>query len=451
MPYGSKKDLPKQVQGLPDHAKSIFMAAFNSALKDTKDEERAFKIAWAAVKRKFKKEGDKWVAKDGFESEETIVMDATDESSVFRRIADGFLLAQPRVARTGIQIYRGWEVGKPEMDEVKVYRSEEEVFDQKSLKTFAYRTLTMGHPSEMVSSDNWKETAIGHTGGEVVRDGSTVRVPLLIMDKNAINRINDGVKELSVGYYSDLNWKSGTTPQGEMYDAVQANIRVNHVAVVPRARGGRSLRLGDGDTEGEKRMSRITIDGVDFELEDRDASLIQRAYRKLEDAVKTATDQIAELAKKVTDAEKKIGEQTALVANKDGEIVVLKKQVEDAKLTPAMLDAQVQERQGILSKAMTILGDAFDSKDLTNDAIKKLAVEKALGDAAKSLTDPNMIHGAFTSLTVKAADAPFSDSRPLAQALGSRHQATSDVDKAWEERSNYLANAWKTPMPGARQ
>jgi cation transport regulator ChaB len=196
MPYSSKKDLPKQVQGLPDHAKSIFMAAFNSAMKDTKDEERAFKIAWAAVKRKFKKEGDKWVAKDGFESEETIVMDATDEASVFRTTADGFLLAQPRVARTGIQISRGWEVGKPEMDEVKVYRSEAEVFDQKSLKTFAYRTLTLGHPSEMVSSDNWKDTAIGHTGGEIVRDGSTIRVPLLIMDKDAINRINDGVKEL---------------------------------------------------------------------------------------------------------------------------------------------------------------------------------------------------------------------------------------------------------------
>jgi cation transport regulator len=80
MPYSSKKDLPKQVQGLPDHAKSIFMAAFNAAMKDTKDEERAFKIAWAAVKRKFKKDGDKWVAKDGFESEETIVMDATDET-----------------------------------------------------------------------------------------------------------------------------------------------------------------------------------------------------------------------------------------------------------------------------------------------------------------------------------------------------------------------------------
>jgi hypothetical protein len=95
---------------------------------------------------------------------------------------------------------------------VKVYRSDEEVFDRKSLETFAYRTITLGHPSEMVSSDNWKGTSIGNTGGEVVRDGTTVRVPLIIMDKDAINRINDGVKralsrvllrlELQVWYYS---------------------------------------------------------------------------------------------------------------------------------------------------------------------------------------------------------------------------------------------------------
>jgi chromosome segregation ATPase len=196
-------------------------------------------------------------------------------------------------------------------------------------------------------------------------------------------------------------------------------------------------------------MSRITIDGVDFELEDRDASLIQRAYRKLEDAVKIATDQVSELAKKVTDAEKKIGEQTALVANKDGEIVVLKKQVEDAKITPAMLDAQVQERQGILSKAMTILGDDFDSKGKTNDEIKKLTVEKALGDSAKGLTDANMIHGAFTSLTAKVADA--GDSRQLAQALGTRQTTVADADKAWDERGTYLANAWRNQAVTARQ
>lgn len=44
-----------------------------------------------------------------------------------RRTADGYLIATAKCVRTGIQIYTGDEVGKPEMDRVRVYRSPEEV------------------------------------------------------------------------------------------------------------------------------------------------------------------------------------------------------------------------------------------------------------------------------------------------------------------------------------
>ena len=71
MPYDSLKDLPEPVrQNLPKHAKEIYLAAFNSAweqYKDPKDrkdddsrEEVAHKVAWAAVKQKYEKDGDKW-------------------------------------------------------------------------------------------------------------------------------------------------------------------------------------------------------------------------------------------------------------------------------------------------------------------------------------------------------------------------------------------------------
>jgi hypothetical protein len=50
-----------------------------------------------------------------------------------RRTADGYLVADVRTARTGIQLYAGHEVGKPEMPVVKVYRPEAQVFDTQSL------------------------------------------------------------------------------------------------------------------------------------------------------------------------------------------------------------------------------------------------------------------------------------------------------------------------------
>jgi len=61
MPYAKKEELPDAVKALPEHAQEIWMAAFNSAWEQYKgDEERCFAVAWAAVKNKYKKEGENW-------------------------------------------------------------------------------------------------------------------------------------------------------------------------------------------------------------------------------------------------------------------------------------------------------------------------------------------------------------------------------------------------------
>jgi cation transport regulator len=67
MPYRSIKELPDNVKMLPDRAKRIFMNAFNASFD--KGEESARKIAWSAVKRKFKKnEKGEWVLKEKVQS-----------------------------------------------------------------------------------------------------------------------------------------------------------------------------------------------------------------------------------------------------------------------------------------------------------------------------------------------------------------------------------------------
>ena len=163
-----------------------------------------------------------------------------------KRTADGYLAAYARVARTGIQIYKGKELGRPDLGDVAVYRPASEVFDKAALKSFAHRPITLTHPTETVDAQNWKKYAVGHTGEDVVRDGESVRVPMLLMDAAAINAYEkDGVKELSMGYSTDLKWKKGVTKDGEAYDAIQTAIRGNHLAMVPVARGGETLRIGD--------------------------------------------------------------------------------------------------------------------------------------------------------------------------------------------------------------
>jgi cation transport regulator len=63
MPYASSDELPPAVSNhLPPHAQDIFREAFNHAWQQHDgDEQAAFRIAWAAVKRSYRKRGRVWV------------------------------------------------------------------------------------------------------------------------------------------------------------------------------------------------------------------------------------------------------------------------------------------------------------------------------------------------------------------------------------------------------
>jgi len=75
MPYQNNKDLPDNVKNnLPDHAQAIYREAFNSAFEEYENpkkrskggsrEEVAHRVAWAAVKKKYRKNKDKWIQKN---------------------------------------------------------------------------------------------------------------------------------------------------------------------------------------------------------------------------------------------------------------------------------------------------------------------------------------------------------------------------------------------------
>ncbi|HEX6288877.1 MAG TPA: ChaB family protein [Herpetosiphonaceae bacterium] len=67
MPYQHLRDLPESVrEHLPRHAQEIYRAAYNSAWDEyDHDEERAHRVAWAAVKHTYEKneETGDWEAK----------------------------------------------------------------------------------------------------------------------------------------------------------------------------------------------------------------------------------------------------------------------------------------------------------------------------------------------------------------------------------------------------
>ena len=74
MPYEKNSELPGRVKNnLPQKAQTIYRKAYNNAEEEYKnpskrrgkasDEEVSAKVAWNAVKKKYKKGKDKWVEK----------------------------------------------------------------------------------------------------------------------------------------------------------------------------------------------------------------------------------------------------------------------------------------------------------------------------------------------------------------------------------------------------
>ena len=510
------------------------------------------------------------------------------------RSESGYLAAHAKVARTGVQVYQGCEVGQPDKAKVTLYRPPEEVFHVDAMHSMAHRPVTLTHPPVMVDSKNWKKYAKGQTTDPIVRDGEYVSVPITLMDQATIDAYDSGdACELSMGYTTDIDWTAGVTPQGEAYDGVQRNIRANHLAFVPQARGGEKLRFGDDAiedggpgsgphaggisarqyaknenkagrfpeigiihesgnhrlttseghllsdppfpgreaaeqhrskareygnrfigkdaaiadrewsaeerSEAEKKghamaggkfpiesaadvRSAVTLSGkggpavkafiikrakaigAESELPDdwkqsptKDGDVLNPSIRKrimpitaafdgvtvefadelsasnmntafsalkarLKDAEKKAKDDEDEMDKKDKDNKADCDDAKAKIDAKDGEIAVLKQQLADAAVTPAMLDSLLRDREVVKEAAKKVL-DAkfvFDGKSIAD--IKLASVVAKLGDAAVKDMNEAAVSGAFVALTAAAASTGTSR---LADALGSHARVTT--------------------------
>jgi len=384
-----------------------------------------------------------------FAFEETVVFD----SKSLRQTADGYMVASPRIARTGIQEYLGIEMGRPDREKVQVYRPEHEVFARDALRSLSSKPITIEHPDVPVTSKNWKDFAVGHVGEDVIRDGEFIRVPLVLMDATAIEEVKSGRAQLSVGYSALIQWADGVTPGGEKYNAIQTSIRANHVALTHTARGGPKLRMGDHSRRTNMATRTILVDGIQVELEDRDAQLVERRITNLEKELSTAQTALATAQttaqNDVAVAKTEAATAKAEVQTKDAEIVTLKKQLDDAKIKPADLDKMVSDRVATVQRAKSIIGDALIVDGKTVADMRKQVVLTKLGDVAKDWND-DMITASFNTLTVVPDSGSGNGLQHVVQVLQNNDSNVLDARaKAYADYDKELTNRWKTA--GAHQ
>lgn len=363
-----------------------------------------------------------------------------------RRTADGYLIAEAKSVRTGIQLYSGDEVGKPEMQVVRVYRPADQVFADASLQSFTHAPVTMNHPDEAVTSDNWKELAVGEVSTAAKKDGEWVHLPLILKDAKAISAVEDGKRELSAGYTCELVWGDGVTPDGQEFNATQTNIKINHLAIVDRARAGSQARIGDGASWGASpftsdhnpkketimTLKTVTVDGIPVEVTDQGAVVIATLQKRLDDAnAKMSTADAAHLAA--------IAAKDAELAKKDAELDATKGKV----LSDADLDKRVQDRADLIAVA-TVIAKDVKTTGLSDAAIRKAVVAAKLGDAAIAGKADAYIDARFDILAEDAKKEAGADpfARVVSDGLKPNLNDAGRENKAWSDGISDL-NAWR--------
>ena len=246
-------------------------------------------------------------------------MQFTDNTTLAntRLTADGYLVAEVSVARTGIQRYHSSEIGKGD-GLVNVYRVS-------------------------IHQCNW-------------------HFDMLTITQNALQ---NGKREISMGYTAELEWVDGVTPDGQAYQAKQKNIRINHLAIVDGGRAGATCRIGDalwGDTSpnnntGEKPVATRTVmvDGLPIETTDNGATAIEKLQSDLVAQKQLTRD--AQLA-----ADTVIADKDTQLAAKDAEIDALKAK----QLTDAEIDAKVAARSELIATAKAIHDADYTGKSDIN-------------------------------------------------------------------------------------
>ena len=311
---------------------------------------------------------------------------------VVRDTQDGYVTTLARAVRTGVQEYAGYEVGLVDVDVVRVYRPPSEVFSADSLGTFSHAPVTMDHPNEMVTADNWKDLAVGEVSTEALRDGEFIALPLILKDADAIAKVKDGKVELSAGYTAMLDFTAGVTPDGDAYDAKQTNIVINHLAIVDSARAGHKARIGDAAATWGASPSTLTKGTVMADL----VTVVVG-----DKAVQVSASDADVITKMVAD------HKTAIDA-KDTEIGTLK--AENAETAASVLDADaldelIAAHVDVADKAKSLI-DGYEIAGKSISDMRREVVGKmhSIDDADLAAMPDAQVQGVFDYATAKPAD-----------------------------------------------
>lgn len=275
---------------------------------------------------------------------------------------EGYLMDRPILTSTGI-----FEYANPDGSIRRELRLPEEVFDPESLKSYRGKPIIVTHDAGLITKDNVADNTVGTILSEGYRSGDDVRAEIVIHDADVLK--DCGYRELSLGYNLDLDETPGEY-NGEPYDAIQKNIRINHLALVAEARAGEQARLN--------------IDSRDAAL--KGGKVVKKTKKKVQqrtDSAKRRTDGILtpdELKKAIAEYKARRAERLA-TKNEDDDVQEVAAPAEEvAEVTIAV----VTEPENIEDQVQ-LVKDRRDRRDEAGDPTDLAAAQGVIAEQDKDL------------------------------------------------------------------
>jgi uncharacterized protein len=286
-----------------------------------------------------------------------------------QRTPEGYLFCESYFARDGILEYRlpGGEVRR-ELRLPEINKAED------TLLSYASKPVTVEHPPVLLDAETSKQYQVGVSDPEAIYERrygkGFVSGIVRIFDSTAIDLVDSGSKrEISIGYTADIDRTSGVyfpstgkyvtgeaakkTKGGERFDAIQRNVKVNHIALTAKGRAGGDVRLRLDSEEdvgyqvgsifstkaasklGKQIMTTIRLDNMDFEdVPEGFAMMANQKFKELEN-LQLRTDSlgkaIADRDTEIANLRASLEQQTQLRERERGRADALEIQLEEIK------------------------------------------------------------------------------------------------------------------------
>ena len=308
---------------------------------------------------------------------------------------DGLLRAGAILTRSGPITYARGELGLTGDADAPVIvdRTLATLMHPDTLSSLRGAPITLGHPPEGVTPDNWKQQVVGAVAGEPKVAGDVILGDVLIGDKEALKRLDAGEDELSIGYTFSLGRDNATI----------GPLKINHVAIVPRGRAGSSVRVLDSledDGMEKKEMMDAIAEAMDMGMKKYRPGMDAAAF-DAEGMKKSFMDSISpvlDAMKEMKDARDK-----ALTAADEAKATADAKAAGDALVNATR--AEERERFAVLTDAMPLIAE--DKRAALLESDPKAILVAALGDSIPNADTMSVdyLRGALSFAKVQQAAA----------------------------------------------